>query len=86
MIKKILAIVLVVAIVALASFKLFFSKGDIKKDIAKLGENVTSYNSEAKMKLYVNDDKRVFYVTVDYKKGTTDQFRISLLVDSVNQE
>ena len=36
MIKKILAIVLVVAIVALASFKLFFSKGDIKKDIAKL--------------------------------------------------
>lgn len=86
MIKKILAIVLVVAIVALASFKLFFSKGDIKKDIAKIGENVTSYHSEATMKLYVNDDKRVFYVTVDYQKGTTDQFRISLLDENVNQE
>ena len=49
MIKKILAIVLVVAIVALASFKLFFSKGDIKKDIARVGENVTSYRSESSM-------------------------------------
>ena len=39
MIKKILAIVLVVAIVALASFKLFFSKGDIKKE----KENDLSY-------------------------------------------
>lgn len=87
MVKKIVAGVLVVLVLVLAGFKLFYKKDSVPEKIMSIRENLTSYHMEANMELSSNDDKRVFYVTVDYKKDAdNDLFRISLLDKNINQE
>jgi outer membrane lipoprotein-sorting protein len=87
MIKKIIAGILVLAIVVLAGFKIFYKGDNVNKKLETLKENLTSYHTEATMEVSSNDEKRTFYVTVDYKKDNEDNlFRISLLDKNINQE
>ena len=87
MIKKIIAGILVLAIVILAGIKIFYKGDDVSKKIETLGEDLTSYHTEATMDIETNDEVRCFYVTVDYKKDNENNlFRISLLDKNINQE
>ena len=87
MIKKIIAGFLVLAIVVLAGFKIFYKGDNVNKKLETLGENLTSYHTEATMEVSSSDETRTFYVTVDYKKDNEDNlFRISLLDKNINQE
>ena len=87
MIKKIIAGILVLAIVVLAGFKIFYKGDNVNKKLETLGENLTSYHTEATMEVSSSDETRTFYVTVDYKKDNEDNlFRISLLDKNINQE
>lgn len=87
MIKKIIAGLLVIGIVVLACFKIFSNNDTSRKDLKKIGEELTSYHMEANMDITnTNDDIRKFYVNVDYMKGEVDHFRISLIDKEINQE
>lgn len=87
MVKKIIAGILVLAIIVLAGFKIFYKGDNVSKQLESLGENLTSYHTEATMDISTNDEKRSFYVTVDYKLDNEDNlFRISLLDKNINQE
>ena len=87
MIKKIIAGILVLAIVVLAGFKIFYKGDNVNKKLETLGENLTAYHTEATMEVSSSEEKRTFYVTVDFKKDNEDNlFRISLLDKNINQE
>lgn len=87
MVKKIIAGVLAVLVLVLAGFKLFYHKDSTPKKIAEVRENLTSYHTEANMEITANDDKRNFYVKVDFRKdGEDNLFRISMLDKNINQE
>lgn len=87
MIKKIIIGILVLGIVLLAGWKLFLGDGSGALDIASLKENLSAYHMEATMEINEGEDKKNYFVTVDYKKETEqDYFRISLLDTSSNQE
>lgn len=87
MVKKIIAGILVLAIIVLAGFKIFYKGDDVSKKLESLGENLTMYHTEATMDIETKDEVRSFYVTVDYKlDNDKDYFRISLLDKNINQE
>ena len=87
MIKKIVAGVLAVLVLVLAGFKLFFNKDNTPKKMMDVKENLTSYHMEANMEISSSDDKRNFFVQVDYKKDSeNDLFKISILDKNINQE
>ena len=87
MIKKIIVGVLVVGVVLLAGWKLFLSNGSDNNDFDGVKDNLTSYHMEATMEFDENDEKKNYFVTVDYyKDGENDKFRISLLDTNNNQE
>lgn len=87
MIKKIIAGLLVIGIVVLACFKIFSNNDTSRKDLRKIGEELTSYHMEANMDIMnSNEDIRKFYVEVDYLKGEIECFRISLIDKEINQE
>ncbi len=87
MIKKIVAGVLALLVLVLAGFKLFFNKDSTPKKLMDVRENLTSYHMEANMEINSNDDKRNFFIQVDYKKDTEDNlFKISILDKNINQE
>lgn len=87
MIKKIVAVVLVLVVVGLASFRLFFHQDNTTKKLTDLKENLSSYHMEANMEISRNDDLREFLVVVDFnKKEEKNYFRISLLDKNINQE
>lgn len=87
MIKKIIVGVLVVGVVLLAGWKLFLSNGSDNNVFDGVKDNLTSYHMEATMEFDENDEKKNYYVTVDYyKDGENDKFRISLLDTNNNQE
>ena len=87
MLKKIIAGILVLAIIVLAGFKIFYKGDEVSKKLESLGENLTMYHTEATMDIETKDEVRSFYVTVDYKlDNEDDMFRISLLDKNINQE
>ena len=87
MIKKIIAGILVLAIIVLAGFKIFYKGDNVSKKLETLGEELTSYHTEATMDIQTNDEVRSFFVTVDYQLDNQDNlFRISLLDKNINQE
>lgn len=87
MIKKIVIGVVIILVVTLVGIKIFTKSND-KNALEKIKENIPSYHSECSMKIFSNDEKRVFYVTVDYQKkdDAKDNYRISILDENVNQE
>ena len=87
MLKKVIVGILIVAVIALAGWKIFFTKDDVSKSLENRSENLTAYHMEATMDMNAGDDVRNYYVTTDYqKKDNQDYFRVSLLNKSVNQE
>ncbi len=87
MVKKIIAGVLIVAIVALAAWKLFFDKSDVGDKLDQINQNLVAYHMEATMDLLNDEETRSYFVTTDYyKKNEQDYFRISLLDKNINQE
>lgn len=87
MFKKIGIALLVLALVAVASYKLFFDKspnGDLLKSMNK---DVSAYHMEATMDIINGEDERNFVVKVSYlKENGEDLFRISMFDKNINQE
>lgn len=87
MVKKIIAGLLAVVVLVLAGFKIFSNRDTVPEKIMDVKNNLTSYHMEANMETLAHDDKRNFYVCIDYKKDNDkDLFRISLLDKNINQE
>ncbi len=87
MIKKIIIGVAVLAVVFLAGWKLFYSPNENSISFDEVRENLNAYHMEATMELNENDEKKNYFVTVDYQKKEEEQnFRISLLDTNLNQE
>lgn len=87
MIKKIISVLLVLALVGLAVFKIFFDSTDFKKELKDLRKDLTSYYMEANMEFVNGEDVRQFFVEVSYEKEENkDLFRVSLLDKGLNQE
>ena len=87
MLKKILVGVVIVAVIALAGWRLFFSKDNVSKSIEDMNKNLTAYHMEATMDLNAGEDVRSYFVTTDYKlEDNQDFFRVSLLDKNINQE
>lgn len=87
MLKKIIAGVLTALVLILAGFKLFYKPNNAPKKLQEVREKLTSYHMEGNMEISSNDDKRLFFVKVDYKKDNEDDlFKISLLDKNINQE
>lgn len=87
MIKKVVIVLLVLAVSSVAVFKLFFEKGDLSQSLNDVKQNMSAYHMEGSMTLYNGEDSRGFVVKVSYKKnGNDDFFRVSLLDLNINQE
>lgn len=87
MIKKIFAVLLVLAIVGLAVFKIFFDSTDFKTQLKNVKDDLSSYYMEANMELVNGEDVRQFFVEVSYEKeDDKDLFRVSQLDKGINQE
>lgn len=87
MVKKIIAGLLAVVVLVLAGFKIFSNRDTVPEKIMDVKNNLTSYHMEANMETLTHDDKRNFYVCIDYKKDNDkDLFRISLLDKNINQQ
>lgn len=87
MFKKIIVGVLVLGVVLLAGWKLFLSNDSNNNVFEGVKETLNCYHMEATMEFNENDEKKNYFVTVDYlKNGEDDKFRISLLDTNNNQE
>lgn len=87
MLKKIILGILVVAVIALAGWRLFFSGDKSSKAFDDAQKNVTSYHMESTMDIENGEETRSYFVTVDYKKSEqSDHYRVSLLDRNINQE
>jgi len=85
--KKIIAIIVVLALVCLAIIKIFKDNNDPNKTLEEVKENLSSYYMEADMTLYNGEDKREFTVKVSYEKDEEDNlFKVSLFDKGINQE
>lgn len=85
--KKIIAIVVVLALVCLAVIKIFKDNADPNKTLKEVQDNLTSYYMESNMTLYNGEDKREFVVKVSYEKEEEkDYFKVSLFDKGINQE
>ena len=87
MFKKIGIGLLILALVAVASYKLFFDKGPNEDLLKNMRRDLTSYHMEATMDIISGEDERNFVVKVSYlKQDSEDLFRISLYDKNINQE
>lgn len=87
MFKKIGIGLLVVALIAVASYKLFFDKSPSKDLLKNMQRDLSSYHMEATMDIISGEDERNFVVKVSYlKQDSEDLFRISLYDKNINQE
>lgn len=87
MVKKIVAIVLVLVVIAVAVFKIFFDKGGVDETLADIERNLKTYHLEANMEMINGEDTRNFLVKVTFKNDEyKDFYRVSLLDKSINQE
>ena len=87
MIKKIVSVLLVLALVGLAVFKIFFDSSSFRGELKKVKDELSSYYMEANMELINGEDIRQFFVEVGYRReDNKDLFRVSLLDKGLNQE
>ena len=86
MFKKIGIGILVLALVAVASYKLFFDKSSSKDMLKSMKKDFSAYHMEATMDIVNGEDERNFVVKVSYlKENNEDLFRISLFDKNINQ-
>lgn len=87
MFKKIMVVVLILALLGVGVWKVFFSNPTISDTLENVNKNLTSYQLEATMELNNGEEQRNFAVTVSYaKKDEKDLFRVSLYDTTINQE
>lgn len=86
MVKKIIIGVVVFAVLVLCGWKLFFSEGPVDDKLKDLNTTMEAYHMEGTMQIGEGEEVRNFFVTVDFKDGDTDCFRISLTDKDINQE
>lgn len=86
MVKKIIIGVVVFAVLILCGWKLFFSEGPVDDQLKDLNTTMEAYHMEGTMQIGEGEEVRNFFVTVDFKDGETDNFRISLIDKDINQE
>ena len=87
MFKKIMVVVLILALLGVGVWKVFFSKPGISETLENVNKNLTSYQLEATMELNNGEEQRNFNVNVSYaKKEDKDLFRVSLYDTTINQE
>ena len=87
MVKKLVAILLVVVVIGVAVFKIFFDKSGVGDALGNVEKNLKSYHLEANMEMLNGDDVRNFLVKVTYQDSDgKDFYRVSLLDTSINQE
>lgn len=87
MFKKIMVVVLILALLGVGVWKVFFSNPTISDTLENVNKNLTSYQLEATMELNNGEEQRNFTVTVSYaKKDEKDLFRVSLYDTTINQE
>ena len=87
MLKKIMVVVLIVAVLGVGVWKVFFSKPSINETLENVTKDLTSYQLEANMELNNGEEQRKFTVNVSYsKKEDKDLFRVSLYDTTINQE
>lgn len=86
MVKKIIIGVVVFAVLVLCGWKLFFSEGPVDDKLKDLNTTMEAYHMEGTMQIGEGEEVRNFFVTVDFKDGETDCFRISLTDKDINQE
>lgn len=87
MLKKIMVVVVILALLGVGVWKVFFSGPSISDTIDSVNKKLTSYQLEATMDLNNGEEQRNFKVTVSYaKKEDKDLFRVSLYDTTINQE
>ena len=87
MLKKIGIGLLVLALITVASYKLFFSKNPNKDLLSNMQRDISAYHMEATMDIITGEEERNFVVKVSYlKENNEDLFRISLFDKNINQE
>ena len=87
MLKKIMVVVVILALLGVGIWKVFFSGPSISDTIDSVNKKLTSYQLEATMDLNNGEEQRNFKVTVSYaKKEDKDLFRVSLYDTTINQE
>lgn len=87
MFKKIMVVVLILAVLGVGVWKVFFSKPSISETLENVNKDLTSYQLEANMELNNGEEQRKFTVNVSYsKKEDKDLFRVSLYDTTINQE
>ena len=67
MFKKIMVVVLILALLGVGVWKVFFSKPSISDTLENVNKNLTSYQLEANMELNNGEEQRNFTVTVSYR-------------------
>lgn len=87
MLKKVMVVVLILALLGVGVWKVFFSKPSISDTLENVNKNLNSYQLEANMELNNGEEQRKFAVNVSYaKKEEKDLFRVSLYDTTINQE
>ncbi len=87
MFKKIMVVVVVLALLGVGVWKVFFSGKSISDTLKNVNQNLNSYQLEASMELNNGEEQRTFNVNVSYlKKEDQDLFRVSLYDTTLNQE
>lgn len=87
MIKKIVAVLLVLGIIGLAVFKIFFDTSSLSAQLENVRKDLSSYHMKANMEIVNGEDIRQFLVEVSYAKSEDkDEFRVSLLDKGINQQ
>lgn len=87
MFKKIIIVVLILAVLGVGVWKVFFSEPTINDTLKNVNKELSSYQLEANMELNNGEEQRKFNVNVSYaKKDDKDLFRVSLYDTTINQE
>lgn len=87
MLKKVIIGILIVAVIALAGWKIFFTKDDLSNSLENRNQNLTAYHMEGNMEMLSGEEKREYMVTTDFsKKEDNSYFRVSLMNKSIQQE
>ena len=86
-IKRILVILVVLAMVGFGVFKLIENKtSNVEKSAKETLESLDSYYMEATMDFYKGEDSRSYLVKISYKNADEDLYKVSMYDKAVNQE
>lgn len=85
--KKIIAGILILAVIVVAGFKIVSGKNSVQKQATDLQEKLSSYHLEGNLEMRNGDEIRNYNVKVSYLlQDGKDYYRVSLFDTSVNQE